>query len=48
HLPVQRYILPTEFDELAKLGYKMGFKNIASGPLVRSSYHAKQQIKGQD
>jgi len=44
HLPVKRYILPTEFDELAKLGYKMGFKNIASGPLVRSSYHAEQQF----
>ncbi len=44
HLPVQRYVLPTEFDELAELGYKMGFKNIASGPLVRSSYHADQQF----
>jgi len=44
HLPVERYILPTEFDELAKLGNKMGFKNIASGPLVRSSYHADRQF----
>lgn len=45
HLPVKRYISPTEFDKLAKLGYKMGFKNIASGPLVRSSYHAEQQYE---
>jgi len=45
HLPVQRYVLPTEFAKLAELGYKMGFKNIASGPLVRSSYHAEQQME---
>ncbi|MCK5877551.1 MAG: lipoyl synthase, partial [Candidatus Marithrix sp.] len=44
HLSVQRYVLPTEFDELAKAGYKMGFKSVASGPLVRSSYHAEQQL----
>jgi len=43
HLPVQRYVPPTEFEKLAVLGQKMGFKNIASGPLVRSSYHADKQ-----
>jgi lipoic acid synthetase len=43
HLPVQRYVSPSEFDKLAVLGQKMGFKNIASGPLVRSSYHADKQ-----
>ena len=40
HHPVLRYWTPEEFDELAKLGYGMGFTHIASGPLVRSSYHA--------
>ncbi len=40
HLPVQRYVSPKEFDKLATLGRDMGFKSIASGPLVRSSYHA--------
>jgi len=43
HLPVVRYVAPDEFDELARLGYKIGFTNVASGPLVRSSYHADQQ-----
>ncbi|MDM8559475.1 lipoyl synthase [Candidatus Parabeggiatoa sp. HSG14] len=46
HLPVQRYVSPSEFDKLAILGYEMGFRNIASGPLVRSSYHADKQIAG--
>ena len=40
HHPVLRYWTPEEFEELAKLGYEMGFTHIASGPLVRSSYHA--------
>ena len=40
HHPVLRYWTPEEFEELAKLGYGMGFTHIASGPLVRSSYHA--------
>ena len=40
HLPVQRYVDPKVFDQLAALGRDMGFKSIASGPLVRSSYHA--------
>ena len=43
HLPVARYVHPDEFDHYAKLGEKMGFANVASGPLVRSSYHADQQ-----
>jgi lipoic acid synthetase len=41
HLPVQRYVTPSEFDQLAVQGRKMGFKNVASGPMVRSSYHAE-------
>jgi len=40
HHPVLRYWTPEEFEELAKLGYEMGFIHMASGPLVRSSYHA--------
>jgi len=46
HLPVIRYVTPDEFDELRRTGLAMGFKNVASGPMVRSSYHADQQAKG--
>ena len=48
HLPVQRYLSPNEFQQLARLGQQMGFKHIASGPLVRSSYHAEQQAAGEN
>lgn len=40
HLPVARYVNPDEFDHLAEIGYLTGFDHVASGPLVRSSYHA--------
>jgi len=43
HLPVERYVTPEEFDELAVIGRKMGFTQVASGPMVRSSYHADVQ-----
>ncbi|MDH5423393.1 MAG: lipoyl synthase [Gammaproteobacteria bacterium] len=43
HLPVSRYVTPQEFDELHDIGMAMGFKNVASGPMVRSSYHADLQ-----
>jgi lipoic acid synthetase len=43
HLPVKRFIPPAEFEELRRLGEKMGFANVASGPMVRSSYHADLQ-----
>ena len=46
HLPVERYVTPAEFDELARAGYAMGFTHVASGPLVRSSYHADRQAEG--
>ncbi|MGB1701577.1 MAG: lipoyl synthase [Cycloclasticus sp.] len=46
HLAVERYVTPEEFDELAKLGKEMGFSHVASGPMVRSSYHADQQASG--
>lgn len=45
HLPVQRFVHPDVFAWFAEEGYKMGFKNVASGPLVRSSYHADEQAK---
>ena len=43
HLPVARFVHPTEFDELARVGKAMGFSHVASGPMVRSSYHADRQ-----
>ncbi|MDA0987056.1 MAG: lipoyl synthase [Bacteroidetes bacterium] len=44
HLPVERFVHPTEFEFLKSEGLNMGFKHIESGPLVRSSYHAADQI----
>ena len=46
HYPVKEYISPEQFDKLGKIAQEMGFSNVASGPLVRSSYHADQQAKG--
>ena len=43
HLPVARYYHPDEFAELAEIGRGLGFAHVESGPLVRSSYHAKRQ-----
>ena len=43
HIKLDRWYTPEEFEELAKQGYEMGFKHVASGPLVRSSYHADEQ-----
>ncbi|MCA9066856.1 MAG: hypothetical protein KDA96_27505, partial [Planctomycetaceae bacterium] len=40
HLPVERYLPPEEFDELGELARSLGFRMVASGPFVRSSYHA--------
>jgi lipoic acid synthetase len=45
HLPIARYYEPTEFLELRRLALDMGFKWVESGPLVRSSYHAAQQVR---
>jgi lipoic acid synthetase len=47
HLPVDRFVTPEEFDKLAKIAEDLGFSNIASGPMVRSSYHADQQAAGE-
>ena len=43
HHPLIKFYHPDEFKELADLGAKMGFKHVASGPLVRSSCHADEQ-----
>ena len=43
HLPVLRYWMPEEFESLRAQGEAMGFANVASGPMVRSSYHADRQ-----
>jgi lipoic acid synthetase len=45
HHPVLRYWAPEEFDELADFGRGLGFTHVASGPLVRSSYHADQMAE---
>jgi lipoic acid synthetase len=45
HLPVQRYVPPAEFDELRVRAEAMGFAHVASGPMVRSSYHADRQAR---
>jgi len=47
HLPVDRYVTPEEFDEFARVAKELGFLHCASGPLVRSSYHADLQAKGE-
>jgi lipoic acid synthetase len=46
HLPVDRFVSPEEFDQLAQVARELGFSNVASGPMVRSSYHADQQAAG--
>lgn len=47
HLAVRRYVEPAEFDGYAELAKKLGFTHVASGPLVRSSYHADKQAHGE-
>lgn len=44
HLAVERFVPPEEFDEYAAIAKSLGFKSVASGPLVRSSYHADKQV----
>ena len=43
HVPLARWYTPDEFDELRREGEALGFRHVASGPLVRSSYHADEQ-----
>jgi len=44
HLPVQRFVHPTEFAELREIGYNLGLDYVESGPLVRSSYHSEKHV----
>jgi lipoic acid synthetase len=45
HLPIARYYTPDEFAELRRLGLDMGYRHVEAGPLVRSSYHAWEQVE---
>ena len=45
HLPIERYYTLEEFAELKRYGLEIGFRWVESGPLVRSSYHAEQQVR---
>lgn len=45
HLPVERYVPPEEFAALAREGMAMGLQHVEAGPLVRSSYHAREQVR---
>jgi len=47
HSPVDRYVTPEMFHELGEFARSLGFSNVASGPLVRSSYHADLQAAGE-
>ncbi len=44
HLAVERFVPPEEFEEYGRIAEELGFKSVASGPLVRSSYHADKQV----
>ena len=44
HLAVERFVTPQEFDELGDIATELGFKSVARGPMVRSSYHADKQV----
>jgi lipoic acid synthetase len=46
HLPVERFVTPEQFGEFERIALEMGFKSVASGPMVRSSYHADRQAAG--
>jgi lipoic acid synthetase len=45
HLEVKRYLPPAEFDELGRHARGLGFVDVASGPFVRSSYHADEMAR---
>jgi lipoic acid synthetase len=48
HLPLVKYYTPAEFVRLRRIGLEMGFRHVQSGPLVRSSYHAAEQVPGRE
>jgi len=45
HIPIDRYVTPEEFRHMREIGMAMGFRHVESGPLVRSSYHAWEQVQ---
>ena len=47
-MPVLRFVTPEEFKHLGDVAKELGFSNVASGPLVRSSYHADRQAAGEE
>ena len=48
HLPIDRYYDPSEFAELRDYARTLGFKHVEAGPLVRSSYHARDAVPQAD
>lgn len=48
HMPVARYVTPDEFKQFGEIARELGFANVASGPMVRSSYHADKQAAGEE
>ena len=48
HHPVHRFVTPDQFKELGRIAKELGFSHVASGPLVRSSYHADKQAAGEE
>jgi lipoic acid synthetase len=46
HLPLERYYHPDEFEEMKAEALTLGFRHVESAPLVRSSYHARDQVPG--
>ena len=48
HLPIQRFVTPQEFEEFARAARQMGFRAVASGPFVRSSYRAGELFRGEE
>jgi len=45
YLPVEKYIPPSDFERLGKMARQLGFRQVASGPFVRSSYHAREMVE---
>jgi lipoic acid synthetase len=45
HVALDRYVTPEEFQHLREIGMSLGFRHVESGPLVRSSYHAWEQVQ---
>jgi lipoic acid synthetase len=45
HLPVDRWVHPDQFDQYKEVGLDLGFRVVESGPMVRSSYHAEEQVR---